>query len=112
MALYAEWTGGAFNNGMVCRYQLEFPYRAEIHDQVVVEVELMDNAIAYLVETESFDSKSPRQELLKESKATFTATYPNEVYLTVVADMSDKPAEWELNFSFNDRDGEAIEKVL
>ena len=97
---------------MVCRYQLEYPYRAEIHDQLIVEVALMDNAIAYLVETERFDSDSPRQELLKESKATFTATFPNKVYLTVVADMSDNPAEWELNFSYNDRDGDAIEAVL
>ena len=87
-------------NGSVCRYRLIFPFEAKDYDEIKVQIGSITNAIAYLIETPEFKSKEANQTILKEEDDFATASSPNEVYLTVVADASDRPAEYEIKLSF------------
>ena len=49
---------------------------------------MIKNSVAYVTETDTFDSGNPRQRILREADDIFTATYPSQVYLAVVADQS------------------------
>ena len=62
------------------------------------------NSVAYIVETPEFKSKEAEQVILRNADDFFTASYPNELYLTVVADASKKAAEYEFSLSFKKLD--------
>ena len=51
MALY-EFVGDKFKSGAVCRYKLEYPFVAGAYDELIVNVTQIQNAVAYLVETD------------------------------------------------------------
>lgn len=68
----------------------------------------MENVVAYVTETPSFSSPNPKEGRLMNKKDAFVATYPNEVFLTLVADDSGLGAEYELEFSFTDLDGDEM----
>jgi len=50
----------------------------------------------------------PKQGLLKAKDDFFVATFPNEVYLTIVADLSGLSSEYELLLTFTDKDGDKL----
>jgi len=51
LALY-EFVGDRFKNGAVCRYKIEFPFVAGVYDELIVNVTQIQNAVAYVVETD------------------------------------------------------------
>ena len=70
---------------------------------------MMTNAIAYVTETPEFSSLIPRKGLLRAKDDFFVTTFPNEVYLTIVADQSGLSSEYELLLTFTDKDGEKLQ---
>ena len=73
----------------------------------------MANAFAYLVETPEFKSQEAKQAFLRDEGEFGIVSYPNETYLTVVADASNQPAEYQLQLSFRElTDAEVLEMQL
>ena len=77
---------------------------------------MINNAVAYVTETSNFSDQMPREVIFESngnnltSEQTTSAVYPNELYLTIVADSSGQLAEYEFEFYFLDVNGEAIAK--
>ena len=109
LSLYSDWiVGEPMNNGAICRYLLDFPNEADIYDEITVSARFMNSVVAYITETDSFDSPDPKQGSLRFRNDSFTAVYPRKVYLTIVADSSNQNAEFELLMTFTDRDGDTL----
>lgn len=70
---------------------------------------MLTNAMVYVTETPQFSSLMPKQGLLKAKDDFFVATFPNEVYLTIVADLSGLSSEYELLLTFTDKDGDKLQ---
>ena len=85
-----------------------FPYEAGPYDEITITVGHISHAVAYVTETAQFSSPNHVQGKLEKNKETFTATYPKEVYLTLVADVTGQAAEFELEFFFTNNDGDKI----
>ena len=73
-----------------------------------MSVNSITNAVAYLVETPEFKSKEAKQAMLRAEDDFGSASFPKEVYLTVVADASNKPAEYAISLSFKKLDATAV----
>ena len=100
LELFPDWNMGSMVNGAVCRYRLVFPYLAKDYDEIKVEVGLISNAVAFLVETPEFKSDRAKQVRLGNKGDTGTVSFPGETFLTVVADASSKPAEYQFQLTF------------
>ena len=67
--------------------------------------------MAYVVETDYFvKGAKTSQKILTQEGDSYSGTYPNKVFLVIVADESGNPGNFDISFSYEDLDGEAIKK--
>ena len=102
-------------NGVICAYKVVFPRQAGKNDRLAIKPTLLDNARLYITVAEDYEAKENVYEQKLPEGTAIAATYPNEVFITIVAVSLTKPASFEVSYFYEDRDnntGEAIVEVI
>lgn len=91
----------------MCRYRLIFPQQAGEFDEIKVFLAQAVDVEVTVIETLTYKSSEFKEETLKEGD-TYTATFPNEVFLLLRADSTDLNGEFTISYQFNDLDPEEV----
>ena len=75
-------------DGASCRYSIEFPDDAEDDDKLTVNVKLLRNMRAWVVEAEGLGATEFREQMLYKKEDSFTVEKPNKIFLTLIADQA------------------------
>lgn len=97
----------SFFNDSMCRYRLIFPQQAGEFDEIKVFLAQAVDVEVTVIETLTYKSSEFKEETLKEGD-TYTATFPNEVFLLLRADSTDLNGEFTISYQFNDLDPEEV----
>jgi len=99
-------------NGVICAYKVVFPRQAGKNDRLAIKPTLLDNAILYITVAEDYEAKENVYEQRLPAGTAIAATYPNEVFITIVAVSLTRPASFEVSYFYEDRDGSTGEVTV
>ena len=81
----------------MCRYRLIFPQQAGDFDQIKIYLLSAKNVELTVVETETYKNSEFKEKVLPLGD-TYTADYPNEVFLLVLSDESGSNGEFTISY--------------
>ena len=97
----------SFNQGQMCKYKLMFPAEAGDFDQISVQVTDARRVTIYAAEAGAYSD--PGTQFLELSQGdSYTLTFPNALYLSVVSNRVQSSADFVIAYRFNDRIPEEV----